>query len=405
MRFLGCIVFVSLLLLAGLYGTGMRNSPNVPMHHPKSVILSQSDDPIVIGSNPELAQFSTGGVGTRSDPYLIGGKNILSSGTCIVIRDTTAFFKIIDCELECETILVPVIQLSNVENGFVEDCYVRGGYSGIEIRNSIDCGISSSRIIAALFGISFISTTNCSISTSHIANNGIGSTMTGAENSLLTNNSIYRNSDRGVNIELGSDNNSIYMNKIGWNGYGHYIEWDGQQPVGRWNAVDNGENTSFTDGISTGNAWSDFNASEVYEIPGSGLTTDPWATRLNDTTSPTIDQPLDMIFDVDTDGETVTWNPQDEYPYSYTLIIDRAPYEPEIWDGQAITINLDFLQAGEHEFVMNVTDAAGNVASDRVIISAVSFVLGGIGTELVMWASAVTVVSFLALLVIIKRFS
>jgi hypothetical protein len=52
---------------------------------------------------------------------------------------------------------------------------------------------------------------------------------------------------------------------------------------------------------------------------------------------------------------------------------------------------------------MHVYDAAGNNASDEVIVTAVYFMLGGLGTEMVMWASALTVVILLLVVVIIKK--
>ncbi|TFH03230.1 MAG: hypothetical protein E4H14_16955, partial [Candidatus Thorarchaeota archaeon] len=57
----------------------------------RTMISSQVDIPIEIGSNAELAQQSTAGVGTRSNPYIIEGK-IISARGCVYIHDTTSSF-------------------------------------------------------------------------------------------------------------------------------------------------------------------------------------------------------------------------------------------------------------------------------------------------------------------------
>jgi hypothetical protein len=52
---------------------------------------------------------------------------------------------------------------------------------------------------------------------------------------------------------------------------------------------------------------------------------------------------------------------------------------------------------------MNVTDAAGNVVSDEATVTVVSFMLGGLGTEWVLWGSVLTVVILILAIAIIKK--
>ena len=111
---------------------------------------SQTDSRIVISSNIELAEQSSAGVGTRSDPYIIEGKTINAS-TCVNIYDTTAFFVIRDSEFIHDASEYvygerSTIRLFQVEHGIIENCHIRGGDIGIEIRASTDCSIIDRRV-------------------------------------------------------------------------------------------------------------------------------------------------------------------------------------------------------------------------------------------------------------------
>jgi len=345
-------------------------------------IPSQVNEPIAINGNIELSQRSSGGVGTRSDPYLLAGLDIVSTGTCIYIQNTTAFFAILGCDLESTGGSEPVVLLDNVENGLIRDCYIKGGSNGVSLLLSVDCIVNESVFFNNYNGIQIYGSENCTILECKIFNNIVGMSIDYSNGSIITNSSVYSNSNRGVSIGDLSDGAVIYRNNIGWNGV---------------NAYDNGQNSDFTNGVGTGNAWSDYDGSGGYEVPGLSSAIDTYATILIDGNRPLIDSPIDSY------GETLTWIASDDFPFSYLLYIDDIPQDLEIWDGREITISLDALPVGTHTLVMTVQDAAGNVESDEVIATAVSFILGGIGTELVIWSSALTVAILFLVVVIIKK--
>lgn len=348
---------------------------------------SQTDEPLHILGNIELSQMSSGGVGTRSDPYLFAGLNLVSAGTCIVIENTTAFFAIRGCYLESTMRLEPVVLLNNVENGLIQDCYIRGGSIGASLVLSVDSIVKDSVLFDCYNGIEIFESENCTILDCKIFSNRLGISIEYSNGSIVTNSSIYNNED-GLQIGIYSDSTRIYRNKIGWN---------------LFNANNNGNNTEFTNGIDTGNAWSDYDGSGGYEVGGFYHTIDTFATTLDDFDSPMIDSPIDRVFDIDSTGETLTWVVSDEFPYVYLLYIDDVPHGIEIWDGREITVSLDVLSEGTHSLVMTVQDGVGNVASDEVMVTAVSFMLGGIGTELVIRSSAFTVAILILIVVIIKK--
>jgi parallel beta-helix repeat protein len=383
------IVFLLVFMLFVISSTSQ-----IPMKHhidsPQNLsIPSQTTTPITIVGNIELSQRSTGGVGTRSEPYLISSQSIISSGYyCISVQNTTAFFTVRNCDLKSAMTGSSSILFNNVENGMVENCLVRGGSGGASLSNCTDCIIKESTFFDCTAGISITRSDNCTILDCNAYVNEWGIQINSSNGSLVTNSSIYSNSNFGVRIDAYSDGTMIYRNNIGWNGL---------------NAYNDGENTEFTNGINIGNAWSDYNDSEVYEVPGFYPTTDSFASLLTDTESPIINSPFDKVFDVESNGETLTWAASDDFVFSYVLRINDVPQNAELWDGREITISLDSLPAGSHTLVMTVRDAAGNNASDEVIVTAVSFMFGGLGTELVIWGSVVTVAFFILIVIIIKK--
>jgi hypothetical protein len=101
----------------------------------------------------------------------------------------------------------------------------------------------------------------------------------------------------------------------------------------------------------------------------------------------------------------MTWTASDEFHFQYSIYVNDEFADGGIWDGRSVSFSLDYLTVGTYSIVLNVTDGAGNVGSDEVVVSVISFILGGIGTELVMLASGVTVVCFLVIILVIKRLS
>jgi hypothetical protein len=206
----------------------------------------------------------------------------------------------------------------------------------------------------------------------------------------ILNNSIYDNSEYGIFIDLDSYNNSIHGNAIGWNDR---------------NVWDVGVNNSFDDGSSIGNFWSDFNASEQYLIPGTSGAIDAFAQHLNDSLNPGIIPLEDIAIDVETSGNTITWTVYDLYLVSYAILEDQEIALSSMWIEGDITHRLDHLTVGTHTITLVVYDAAGNADVDEVLVTVVSFLLGGIGTELVLFASGITVACFVIIILLIKRLS
>jgi len=161
----------------------------------------------------------------------------------------------------------------------------------------------------------------------------------------------------------------------------------------------------FTDGISIGNEWSDYSSSEEYSIVGTGNSTDPYATLLIDSDVPVVIQEPDSIIDIESNDESISWIANDRFPERYQIYVNNELKEDSVWDGSDITFSLDYLTEGTYTIDLNATDGAGNAGKDEVVVSVISFVLGGIGTELVMYASGITMACFVVIILLVKRFT
>ncbi|MFX1578240.1 MAG: right-handed parallel beta-helix repeat-containing protein [Promethearchaeota archaeon] len=396
------LLTLSLLMIAGVgilssasRGFGMQ-SIMVSFNHENTIAQYQSHASILIESNADFAALGASGVGTPSEPYTFENLQISAIETCIEVRDTTAYFVILNCKLTTAEVTNPVIRFLNVENGRIEQCEVNGGASGLELNEAMDCSAIENSFYGCYNGLLFFNSANCTITENKIHNNQVGVKLDWTEYCDILNNTVYSNFEFGIEIASNSDNNTCYGNSIGWN----HVRSDSEQ-----NAIDNGEDNLFDDGSSIGNLWTDFNESEPYQVYGDAATIDHYAGLMEDNIDPVIVPQYDTVIDVESVGNSLTWLVGDEFPASFIVEEDDVQVILGVWNGDQITIDLDHLSIGIHEVTVTIYDGAGNEASDGVLVSVVSFILGGIGTELVMIASAITVASFLIIVALMKRLS
>ncbi|MFW9770387.1 MAG: right-handed parallel beta-helix repeat-containing protein [Candidatus Thorarchaeota archaeon] len=354
-----------------------------------------ASNPIVIDSDADFAALGATGVGTRADPYVLENLYISTIGTCITVTGTTSFFRIYNCILESDP-NSPVIQFNDVENGQIVLCEIVGGSSGVEFLSAVDCTIANSTIYQCWYGIRLNLSQNCTIAYSRIFNNHRGLLFDSGEFTQVESNTIYSNNENGLEFAWTTNNNTVVGNRFGWNGMSGFLQE---------NALDHGEDNHFDDGVSRGNSWSDFNGTTPYSILGTSGNNDSFPELLEDNNVPYIYEHMDTAIDVETTGNILAWIVSDEFPHQYRIEIDGNPLISSSWNGDSIRVSLDELPVGSYLYVVTVSDAAGNHANDQVYVNVVSFVLGGIGTELVMIASGLTVAIFLVMMLIIKKLS
>ena len=144
--------------------------------------------------------------------------------------------------------------------GFFADDHSRAYHNRLYGRSSIYVGGVSSDSI----GTQIVNNTLCG--------DGFGFWITSLDNGLILNNTILGTSV-GIDIVSSSSGNDIYGNIIGWSQ--------------NYNAEDDSEGNFWDDGVSVGNAWSDYNETELYYyIDGDTGGIDHFPELLVDNTAP-----------------------------------------------------------------------------------------------------------------------
>jgi hypothetical protein len=89
-----------------------------------------------------------------------------------------------------------------------------------------------------------------------------------------------------------------------------------------------------------------------------------------DTVDPVLNSPSDVEFTVGETGYMITWDPTDIRPATYEVFVDSVSTYSGDWNSSSelITINLDGLGVGTHNYTCVVYDDAGNNAVDTVIV-------------------------------------
>ncbi|TFG15458.1 hypothetical protein EU537_00125 [Candidatus Thorarchaeota archaeon] len=242
------------------------------------------------------------GNGTANDPTIIEGLGIQSSDYCIYIESVTMYFIIQNCTLVSQPDMYDGlgIYLRNCSHASILNCSVSAGLSGIEIfqaNNTVveDCLVQSrafavnvsgstqslimnNRIKGNFSGISVICSNQtqilnntvtqgrfglisqfsfyCNMSDNILSFNEDGAVVEGrCGNWYILGNTFVNNSRRGISLTQNTSFCVLYGNRLGWN------------PEG--NALDNGLENLWDDGIGTGNYWHDYSGFGTYAIPGS----------------------------------------------------------------------------------------------------------------------------------------
>ena len=335
--------------------------------------------PITITSNADFVSQGFPGSGTPEVPYVIAGYNITTTGACIFIQDTDAYFVIRDCLLTGGS-SGKGVRLDGVDHGEIrnnnisgiDDCgvYLRYSMGNTVVNNTMSGNNNSVFIVFSSsnntvvnntisgsyrFGV-FIgySSNNNTVVNNTISGNEEGVSVTSSSNNTVLNNTISGN-NYGVYLHTSSDNNLIYLNIIADNNNGNARDYG---TGNHWNST------------ATGNYWSDYAGTGVYHIPGSAESIDYYPFVFpRETTPPTIDHPADMDFEEGTTGNTIEWNPSDAHASHHVVYRNGTEVASDSWDGSSISVEVDGLGVGVYNYTIVVYDTSGNYASDTVFVT------------------------------------
>lgn len=389
--------WLALLLVATICPiTTAHDEPRVMdgLEGPRPSLQSSSyskHDPIYISGNDDFASWP--GTGSKQDPYVIEGLNITSPNYCVSVSHTTAYFVIRECILRCTGRGWSALTLNNVSNGLVRLCVFLYGSDGVDILSSVNCTVEDCIMRRNGFGIWMSSADNCTLTGNTAYLNIEGFELVNTTNTLVMNNTCFRNAVAGIRVSSGSRQNTLVLNSLGWNPY------EGKPFV---NAIDDGRLSLWDDNISRGNFWNDCTGTGSYLIGGSAISRDHYPSILLDTLAPVVDHPNDVRFELGDAVPSVTWRARDRFPDRYVLFWDGEPMSSEMWSGDDISASLAALTIGTHNSTLLVYDIAGNTAADTVIVTVTFSILSGLGTGLIAVASAVSVVLVITSILVVK---
>lgn len=109
--------------------------------------------PITIASNADFVSQGFPGSGTAEDPYVIEGYNITTTGTCISIQGTDAYFDIRDCLLTGGS-SGRGVRLDGVDHGEIRNNTISGiNDCGVYLRYSLDNTVVNNTISGNDYGV------------------------------------------------------------------------------------------------------------------------------------------------------------------------------------------------------------------------------------------------------------
>ena len=97
-----------------------------------------------------------------------------------------------------------------------------------------------------------------------------------------------------------------------------------------------------------------------------------WENEIAYIPRPTINHPVDVEYEEGTTGHSITWTPLCDRPQREEVTVDAAHHSSSSWDGGPITISIDGLSVGLHEYEVRVFDTAGYSVSDTVNVNVTS---------------------------------
>lgn len=186
-------------------------------------------EPILIQGNNDFdaAHGVTGGSGLLQDPYLIENWAIIASfAHGIHIKNTNAYFTILNCQVEGGPNQYHGIYLENVQNGRIENTITEDVYYGtaIYLSNSSHNTLTGNTVPNGYYGI-YLSNSPNNTFTGNTTLNDIAIVVMDSNNNVFTNNTASSGTFDNPAIGLyNSDNNELTYNHVSSSDYGFYLQ-------------------------------------------------------------------------------------------------------------------------------------------------------------------------------------
>ncbi len=255
---------------------------------------------------------------------------------------------------------------------------ITGFYGGFHLLNCYNCTLTDSTTIDnSQYGVFLLHASVCALANNTAANNVYGFYLQFSAACHLTNNTASANAHSGFVLE-DSYECTLTENTAAGNYYGIFVSGSSAQNTlflnwigpNNQNALCFSSGTTWDDGTSRGNHWSDYTGTGVYPVPGGTDTVDRFPFGME----PHIDHPADVQYEEGSSGHSITWHPSSPHPFSYELYIDTGSgvlYGTGPWDGSVFTVSVSGLGIGSYSYRLVVYDAAGNSTSDTATVTVV----------------------------------
>jgi parallel beta-helix repeat protein len=174
------------------------------------------------------------------------------------------------------------------------------------------------------------------------------------------------NSPSDISFELGETGYEIVWNGFDLNPQAYEIFVD--ETFLYWRPWNSSSESMVVDleGISVGAYNYTINAIAI----GGNTTDGVIVTVTPDVTSPTIDSPGDVSYEINALGNTITWNPYDLNPSYYIIYRNGTPLFTRPWNltSETLVVNVDGLDIGMYNYTVLVSDSIFNV-TDTVFVT------------------------------------
>jgi hypothetical protein len=174
-------------------------------------------------------------------------------------------------------------------------------------------------------------------------------------------------SPNDVSYSEGASGNTIVWNPTDIHPLSYSAEQNGTiMKSGSWNSTMESVTISI-DGLTLGV----YNYTVVATDEAGNSISDMVLVTVYDGTVPSIDEPLDIVYEYGTTGHSVTWNPSDLHPEEYQCFLDGTPIESGLWrsSGETIDIGVDSLGIGVYNLTLVVIDIGGNRAVNMIWVT------------------------------------
>ncbi|MHA2090252.1 MAG: hypothetical protein ACW98K_05285, partial [Candidatus Kariarchaeaceae archaeon] len=186
-----------------------------------------------------------------------------------------------------------------------------------------------------------------------------------------TNAPVFNNPIGSYDYEIGSINNSLIWNITEFSPKNYTIFKDNNPNVTEPNWINVGNVSIDIDGLNVGSYNFTIQAFDLFNRSSSNYVN---VTVHPDSALFWVALPQDFSFNETTTGNVISWNASDPFPDKYTIYHNNVSIETGSWStSENISLNVDELLKGIHNFTIVVSDTPGNKINNTVFVTVTDF--------------------------------